>query len=208
MDTVKVKKESKNKIRVEFDRAPLLVRLKSKYLNMNFVKKFIFLMFKLVLLVGVSYIILYPYIAKIFCSFMTASDFKDVTVILISKNPTLDQYHYIITDNGYFSALLNTFLVSFSVALIQTVVCALIGYGLAKFKFRGNSIIFALVIFTMMVPQEAMRYSMKMFFQFFGRPYTVEEECTALLESFKNIILCKVCRLVTSNVVSFIKEIC
>ena len=167
MDTVKVKRESKNKIRVDFERAPLVERLKSKFLNMYFVKKMLFLIFKLVLLVGVSYVILYPYITKIFGSFMTASDFKDVTVILISKSPTLDQYKYIITENGYFSALLNTFLVSLSISLIQTVICALVGYGLAKFKFRGNNLVFFLVVFTMMVPQESLRFSMKMFFKLF-----------------------------------------
>ena len=167
MDTVKVKRESKNKIRVDFERAPLSERLKSKFLNMFFLKKTLFLIFKLVLLVGVSYVILYPYIAKIFGSFMTASDFKDVTVILLSKNPTLDQYKYIIVDNHYFSALLNTFLVSMSIALIQTIVCSLIAYGLAKFKFRGNNLVFFLVVFTMMVPQESLRYSMKMFFKLF-----------------------------------------
>ena len=167
MDTVKVKRESKNKIRVDFERAPLIERLKSKFLNMFFLKKVLFLIFKLVLLVGVSYVILYPYITKIFGSFMTASDFKDVTVILLSKNPTLEQYKYIITENGYFTALLTTFLVSLSISLIQTIICALIAYGLAKFKFRGNNIVFCLVVFTMMVPQESLRFSMKMFFQLF-----------------------------------------
>ena len=131
MDTVKAKRKSKNKIRVDFERAPLLQRLKAKFWNMYFVKRMIFLIFKLVLLIGVSYVILYPYITKIFGSFMTASDFKDVTVILVSKNPILEQYKYIITENGYFTALLNTFLVSLSLALIQTLVCALIAYGSA-----------------------------------------------------------------------------
>ncbi|MBQ8145858.1 MAG: carbohydrate ABC transporter permease [Clostridia bacterium] len=166
--TVKIKRESKNKIRVDFERAPLSERLKSKFLNMFFLKKVVFLIFKLVLLLGVSYVILFPYITKIAGSFMSASDFKDVTVILISKNPTLDQYKYIITENGYFSAFLNTFLASLTIALIQTIICSLIAYGLAKFKFKGNSIVFGLVIFTMMVPQESLRFAMEMFFKLFG----------------------------------------
>lgn len=168
MDTVKVKKESKNKIRVDFERAPLKERLKAKFLSSFFFKKVIFLIFKLVLLVGVSYVILYPYITKIFGSFMTASDFKDVTVILLSKNPTLDQYKFIITENGYFGALLNTFLVSLSTALIQTIVCSLVAYGLAKFKFKGNNIVFGLVVFTMMVPREMLKFPLRMYFTLFG----------------------------------------
>ena len=164
----KIKRETKNKIRVDFERAPLSERLKSKFLNSFFFKKVIFLIFKLVLLVGVSYVILYPYITKIFASFMSPSDFDDVTVVLISKNPTLDQYKYIILENDYLLSLLNTFLISASVALIQTLVCALVAYGLAKFKFKGNNILFLIVIFTMMVPQESIQYAMQRFFLRYG----------------------------------------
>lgn len=56
----RVKKESKNKIRVEFDRAPLRERLKAKYLNAYFYKKILVAIFRFVLLLGISYIILFP----------------------------------------------------------------------------------------------------------------------------------------------------
>ena len=142
MDTLpRVKRESKNKIRVEFERAPLWERIKAKFFSFNFLKKVVFVIFRFILLLGISYVILFPYVAKIFNSFMSASDFKDVTVMLISKNPTLDQYKYIILENDYFSALGTTFILSLSTALIQTIVCALIAYGLAKFKFKGNSLV-------------------------------------------------------------------
>lgn len=167
-NNTKIKKESKKKIRVEFERAPLSERLKSKFLNSFFFKKVLFFIFKIVLLVGVSYVILYPYITKIFASFMSPSDFEDVTVVLISKNPTIEQYKYIILENDYGLALLNTFLISASVALIQTLVCALVAYGLAKFKFKGNNLLFLIVIFTMMVPQESIQYAMQRFFLRFG----------------------------------------
>ena len=168
MDTPKIKRETKNRIKVDFERAPLSERLKTKFLSLHFLKKVIYMIFKIILLVGVSYVILYPYITKLFGSVMTASDFEDVTVILISKNPTLDQYKYIITENHYFRAVLNTFIVSFTVALLQTIVCALVAYGLAKFKFKGNNIVFMLVIFTMMIPQDTIAFSMSNYFSYFG----------------------------------------
>lgn len=168
MENTKVKKESKRKIRVDFERAPLWVRLKSKFLSAYFFKRVLFFVFKLVLLIGVSYVILYPYITKFLNSFKVKEDFIDVTVILFSKSPTLEQYKYIITENHYFQTLLNTFLVSFSVALLQTIICALIAYGLAKFRFKGNNVIFVLVVLTMMVPQQVIQTSMSSYFTFFG----------------------------------------
>ena len=49
----KIKKESKNKIRVEFDRTPLVQRLKAKFLNLYTLKKVLLYLFRLMLLIGV-----------------------------------------------------------------------------------------------------------------------------------------------------------
>ena len=165
MDTVKIKRESKNKIKVDFERAPLKERLKQKFLSLYFLKKVAYVIFRTVLLIGITFIILYPYIKKLLSSVMSIADIKDATVVLISKNPTFDQYWYILTQNDYLKAVITTFAVSFAVALVQTLVCALVAYGLAKFKFKGNGILFIFVIVTLMVPQEAFKDSMNDFFR-------------------------------------------
>ena len=54
MDTVKIKKETKNKIKVDFERAPLWVRLKQKFFSFNFLKNVVFKIFRLILLVGIT----------------------------------------------------------------------------------------------------------------------------------------------------------
>ena len=51
--------------------------------------------------------------------------------------------------------------------LIQTFMCCVIGYGLAKFKFKGNKLVFLLVIFTMVIPHGTLRLSMFVNFRFF-----------------------------------------
>lgn len=163
----KVKRESKNSIRVEFDRTPLFERIKSKYFNLYFLQRVAWYLFRFLLLLGIAYIILFPFIAKISGSFKSPTDFVDATVSLIPRNPTLDTYEAIITENGYFSAMLNTFVLAGSCALLQTFVCCLIGYGFAKFKFKGNNILFALVIFTMIVPHSTLKLSLLMEFRNF-----------------------------------------
>ncbi len=163
----RVMKESKNKIRVEFERTPLKERLKAKFLNINFFKNVVVRIFTYVLLIGISYVILFPFFAKISGSFMSKEDFVDVTVRLIPKYPTLDTYKAIISENGYFTALFNTFTLSVLCGLIQTFVCCVIGYGLAKFKFKGNKLLFFLVIFTMVIPHRTLQLSMFMKFRYF-----------------------------------------
>ena len=87
--TPKVMKESKNKIKVEFDRTPLKERMKAKFLNLYFFQQVAWYIFRLVLLIGISYIVLYPFFTKIAGSFMSPEDFVDVTVRLIPKHLSL-----------------------------------------------------------------------------------------------------------------------
>lgn len=150
----RVLKETKNKIRVDFERASKKERFKAKYINPNFAKKILVAVFRFVLLLGISYIILFPFFSKISTSFMSPKDFIQSDVKLIPKFPTVDQYKYLVQENNYFVALLNSFLLSALTALIQTLVCALIGYGFAKFKFKGNKLLFGLVLLTMLVPHQ------------------------------------------------------
>ena len=148
----KITKETKNKIRIDFERTDLWERLKLKYLSLRFLGRVVFVIFRVVLLLGISYIILYPFITKIAGSVMTPEDFADVTVALISRNPTLNTYKYIIQYNHYFDALFRTAGISLVTALVQTFACCLIAYGFAKYNFKGNKILFFCVIFTMIVP--------------------------------------------------------
>ena len=165
--TAKVKRESKNKIKVEFDRAPLKERLKAKFLSGYFLGNVVWFLFRFIILLGVSFVIIYPFITKIAGSFMSQDDFIDVTVRLISKNPTLDTYKAIFNELGYWKAFTNTMILSLSCALLQMAVSCLVGYGLAKFKFKGNSIIFLLVILTMVIPHSTLQLSMFMKFRRF-----------------------------------------
>ena len=167
MDSPKVLKDNKRKIRVEFERTSLKERLKAKYLTVNFLVQVVWKVFRLLLLIGISYIIIFPFISKIFGSFMSKDDLIDATVRLIPKYPTLDTYKYIIRENSYFEAFFNTFVLSALCAFVQTIICSIIGYGLAKFKFRGNSIVFMAVILTMIVPHDTIKLSMYMNFKYF-----------------------------------------
>lgn len=167
MTSPTIKKETKNKIRVEFERTPLLERLKAKFINLYTLKKVVWYLFRFLLLLGISYVILFPFFTKISSSFMSPEDFVDVTVRLIPRNPTLDTYKAVIVDNKYFEALLNTFLLSLTCGIIQTFICCFVGYGFAKFKFKFNDFLFLLVIFTMVVPHATLQLSLFMEFRYF-----------------------------------------
>ena len=162
-----VKRETKNKIRVEFDRTPLKERLKAKFLSGYFLTNLAIAIFRLVLMVGISYIVIFPFISKITSSIMAPEDFIDVTVRLVPKHISFDIYEAIVKELGYLDALGNTFVLSFSTAVIQMLICSLIGYGFAKFKFRGRNLVFVLVMITMIIPHQTLQHSMYLEFRNF-----------------------------------------
>lgn len=162
-----IKKETKNKIKIDFDRTSGWKRFKLKYLSMNFLGQLVFKVFRFILLLGISFVILYPFFSKISSSFMSPEDFVDATVKLVPKYPTLKTYKAVIVENEYFKAMFNTAIVSLMCAVIQTFICCVIGYGFAKYKFRGRNFFFFMVIFTMIVPHQTLSYSMFLKFRYF-----------------------------------------
>jgi multiple sugar transport system permease protein len=46
-------------------------------------------------------------------------------------------------------------------------ICSLIGYGFAKFRFKGNKLLFLLVMLTMIIPHGTLQLSMFMTFRYF-----------------------------------------
>ena len=166
-NTPKVTKETKNKIRVEFDRTSTSERMRIKYLSGSFVVSLIWWIFRFIILLGLAYVVLMPFFLKITGSFMSPDDFIDVTVKYIPKYPTLDTYKAIISESGYFTACLNTLALSLFCGVTQTFICSLIGYGFAKFKFKGSMLLFLLVVLTMVVPHQTLQLSMFMKFRYF-----------------------------------------
>ena len=167
-NTPLVTKETKNKICVDYEgKLSVKERFMKKLSESNTWIKAGVTVLRFILMLGISFVIIYPFIARIAGSFMTYNDVIDSTVAIIPKNPTLDIYKAIIAENHYFEALWNTALLSLVCALIQTLISCWIGYGIAKFKFKGNKLIMALVVFTMIVPHNALSLSMRMHFSQF-----------------------------------------
>ncbi len=168
----KVKKtaqmRNKNGYIVDFeDKIPFWQRVRMKIFSMHFLVNVVWFLFRLILMIGVSFVILYPFISKIAGSFMGYQDFIDVTVNIVPKHFTFDTYAAIFMENNYLSAFLNTTLLSLACAVLQTFVACLIGYGLAKFRFKGNGIIFLLVILTMIIPHGTISVSLFLRFEYF-----------------------------------------
>ena len=152
-------------VKMEFEgKIPFKERLMMRLTSSTFWIDRVWYVFRAILLIGLCFVILYPFIDRIFTSVMAYQDFADPTVNLIPKHWSFEIYKQLAIDDEYLTILLNTTLLSVGTALVQTFVCCMVGYGLAKFRFKGNKLVLILVIITMAIPHSTLKLS---FFQHF-----------------------------------------
>src|SRR5690606_16390280 len=108
------------------------------------------------LLFGMGYIILFPILVKISSSFMGFEDLFDSSVNWIPRRFTLEHYQTVFLAMEYPKTLLHSAVLAGGVSILQVASCMLVGYGLARFDFPGKRLLFACVIFTLIVPPELM----------------------------------------------------
>ncbi|OAX48538.1 MULTISPECIES: carbohydrate ABC transporter permease [unclassified Paenibacillus] len=124
----------------------------SQWLSIEFWKKRLWSLVRLVLIVGLSFVILYPILQKIATSMKDKSDLYSPIVVWIPEHLTFDNFRIAIDIMDYWKTLLNTFALSAGTTILTAISCALAAYGFARLKFKGSNLLFAGVILTILVP--------------------------------------------------------
>ncbi|MGN1450983.1 MAG: carbohydrate ABC transporter permease [Eubacteriales bacterium] len=142
-------------------------KFKQKYLTKKFFGTLLMEIFTYVLILGIAFVIVYPLIRRIGNAFKPTAEFYDTSVVYFPKNPTLDIVKLAWRDMKVTEYGLPSLLFALYIAIAQVVSCTLVAYGLARFKFRGNKLIFLLVIFTLIVPPQAIKIPLYLNFRYF-----------------------------------------
>ena len=138
-----------------------------KYVNSDRLKQLGYKLFRTLLIMGVSYVILFPLLSQLSSSFMSRTDVWDRTVSMIPRNPTLNNYQLAWEYMDYPRAFLNSLLLALAVSALQLLSCTIVGYGFARFQFKGRRFWFGLVIFSLVVPPQLIMTPMYLNFRFF-----------------------------------------
>ena len=127
--------------------------------------------FRMFLLVGLSFVLLYPIIYMIVMAFRPPEDIYDPTVIWISNSLTLENITNALKLMDYSNSIRNTLFINIGSSVMQVVVCSMTGYAFARFQFKGKTLMFFVVLFTIVVPPQIIStpsYINFQFFDFFG----------------------------------------
>lgn len=124
--------------------------------------------FRYLILIGLSFLIIYPLITTIVVSFMNAKDVLDTTVRFISKEPTLENYKTAIIFLDYGPTILKSVLFNTLLCIIEIISCLFIAYGFARFRFPFKSLLFSCVLLTLLVPYQIYFSPLYLQFQSYG----------------------------------------
>lgn len=145
MNTVELKLQWK---RIRQD--TVIQNKKSRILTKH--KKRLFSIFKFLILLGISYIILGPVISILSNSFFSPTDVYNPSVFLFPLKPNFNNFRLAMIRLNYFKTLSFTLgYVSF-ITLIQIFITSMAGYGFARFEFPFKKALFGCVIITIVLP--------------------------------------------------------
>lgn len=107
-----------------------------------------------------AFVILMPIMWFITSSFRSNNEvFANINPFSFGKmflgSYSLDNYRTIFSQYNFLQTVINTLVICFLTIAIGIVVCSMAGYALAKMQFRGRKLVFALVLFAIMVPFDA-----------------------------------------------------
>ena len=105
-----------------------------------------------IFLLGVGYVTLYPLLFMISASFMNVSDTLDATVVWLPSGLNWFNFQKAYDLMKYNTALANTIKLVLPCVALQVCSCVFIAYGFARFKLPGLSVLFALLLFNIIVP--------------------------------------------------------
>jgi multiple sugar transport system permease protein len=115
------------------------------------------LVFKLALyaiLTAIGFVYLYPLLFMFVTSMKSPSDLLSAMVQWVPTQLYLENYIKAFHVLNYPVTLVSSILESILPSAIQTVICSVVGYGLARYKFPGKRLMFGLILATFIIPAQ------------------------------------------------------
>lgn len=143
---------------------PRLVNVSYKRSKKDAIKRFLFgskdkegigkQTFVYVLLFSIGFVYLYPLLYMISKSFMSVDDLLDTSINWLPSALYTENYANAAKAMHFFKTLKDSVIVAGVPTLINMIVCAVIGYGFARYDFRGKKIMMGLLLFSFVLPPQ------------------------------------------------------
>lgn len=106
------------------------------------------------LLICIGFIYVYPILKMVSQSFMSLDDLLDSSVQWLPSSFSLSNYIQAAKSMQFGKSLWQSIVIAGVPTICNLVSCSVIGYGLARYKFRGKAIVFGIIILHFILPSQ------------------------------------------------------
>ena len=108
--------------------------------------------FRLLFILGMIYIFLFPVLYMLSVAIREPSSVNDPSVVWLPKALSTESLRTTLEVMNYWESLRLTVVLAVGSTLGALISCTLAGYGLARDRFRGNKLVFGMMLLTIIVP--------------------------------------------------------
>jgi multiple sugar transport system permease protein len=125
------------------------------------------------ILLGMSFVFIYPMLYMVSTSFMDTRDLVDATVTWIPRRLSVEGFVRAARTLHYFEAIRTSLILSLFPAVLQTITLAFAGYGLARFDVPLKKVWIGLIIIVFLIPSAVTLIPRYMLFNGYGMINTI-----------------------------------
>ena len=159
------RKEEKERFKKRLEN---LTPAEQKYLKRKRAFEKVWPVVRALIVFGLCFVIMYPLLYMLSTAFRPRSQMNDPTIMWIPKSFTMSNIKDAIKAMDFWNTLGNTLFINIGCSLVSVITCAITGYGFARFKFKGQNILFFVVILMILVPSQIILIPQYMFFRYFN----------------------------------------
>lgn len=107
-------------------------------------------------LIGLSFVFLYPFLYIVSTSLKTNRDLLDITVGWIPRSIKWENFSMALKACNFLPNLKNSAIYTICCTVGHLLSCAFIGYGFARYRFPGRKLLFFIVLLSIIVPVQTL----------------------------------------------------
>lgn len=125
------------------------------------------------LLIAIGFVYLYPVLYMVVNSFMSPDELADVSVNWVPRNIYFGNFVKAFETLDFGKSFLNSLIMSAGPTVLQVLVTACIGFGLARFAIKGKAVWMILIVSTFLIPDQIVKIPRYVLYHSYGILETV-----------------------------------
>lgn len=122
----------------------------------------------LIIMIAIAVVLIFPYFYMVMKSLMSEEEVISPNPPFFPKTPIRGNYIRLFSESGYGRALLNSIIVVAFNCIVVPLSASLIAFSFAKCRWKGRNLMFALMMFTTMLPAVATQIPLYVMYSEFG----------------------------------------